>query len=304
MLGDVNIDDVLPADFIIAFENTYKTTPPKKMTINFQALTLFSPAATPKEMSAGEKMQASSFNDKRQLRETGTYLASMRFWVTTDQSAWKELTFSLSNDINFVTAHPCVPSHHVKIMKSASSPTIQRIDTSGSLTGGGSNRRASSATITGHPLHRSYTYTTMHLNELLGRRAESLDGLLNETAMDRPSLASSQDRAPRILVIDCVTGFQPQPQMHEIPASPVLSRKDRSSFPFPPQNFDTQDGAEYKMHTESRKRQFGSDMEMLVRALCAERGWNALVSRRRRGCLGCAIREASALAWKVIVRVD
>jgi len=47
----------------------------------------------------------------------------------------------------------------------------------------------------------------------------------------------------------------------------------------------------------------GSDLEMLARAVCAERGWNALVSRRGRGCLACAVREAGALGWRVILRV-
>jgi len=47
----------------------------------------------------------------------------------------------------------------------------------------------------------------------------------------------------------------------------------------------------------------GSDVEILGRALCSERGWNALVSRKRRGCLSCAIREAGAVGWRVILRV-
>ena len=55
---------------------------------------------------------------------------------------------------------------------------------------------------------------------------------------------------------------------------------------------------------EIRRRRLGSDMEVFVRAFCAERGWNAVISRRRRGCLACAIREAGALGWKVVVRVD
>jgi hypothetical protein len=64
------------------------------------------------------------------------------------------------------------------------------------------------------------------------------------------------------------------------------------------------ESASKKMHSETRRRQFGSDMEILVRAICAEKGWNALISRRRRGCLACAIREAGALGWKVVIRVD
>ena len=41
---------------------------------------------------------------------------------------------------------------------------------------------------------------------------------------------------------------------------------------------------------------------MLAIALCSERGWNALISRRRRGRLSCSVREASALGWRVVLR--
>ena len=58
------------------------------------------------------------------------------------------------------------------------------------------------------------------------------------------------------------------------------------------------------MHLETKRRGFGSDMEILVRALCAQNGWNAIISRKKRGCLACAIREAGALGWKVVVRVE
>ena len=50
------------------------------------------------------------------------------------------------------------------------------------------------------------------------------------------------------------------------------------------------------------KHDFGSDLEILARALCADRGWDALVSRKGRGCLACAIREAGALGWRVVLR--
>lgn len=47
----------------------------------------------------------------------------------------------------------------------------------------------------------------------------------------------------------------------------------------------------------------GSDLEMLARAVCSERGWDAVISRRGRGCLACAVREAGALGWRVVLRV-
>lgn len=117
--------------------------------------------------------------------------------------------------------------------------------------------------------------------------------LLNTTSTRRPSLTPQQDTKPRVLVIDCITGLATQPPFERTPTSPVLDRKSDGASP-----------AAAQMHLESRGRQFGSDMEVLARALCAEKGWNALISRRKRGCLACAIREAGALAWQVVIRVE
>lgn len=172
----------------------------------------------------------------------------------------------------------------------------------------------------GHPLHKYFTYTALHLSELLAKQDFSLEALLsNYSSSYRPSLTPASNSAAKVLVIDCITGFQPLPQEHEIPLSPVLSRTESAaSASFPPPHINrsgvdasdshalagAMESASKKMHSESRRRQFGSDMEILARAFCAEKGWNALISRRRRGCLACAIREAGALGWKVIIRVD
>ena len=165
-------------------------------------------------------------------------------------------------------------------------------------------------------MHKYYTYMALHLSELLAKQDFSLESLLGNysSASHRPSLTPAASNAAKVLVIDCITGFQPQPQEHEIPLSPVISRSDSYasatlSGPFTPGLADGPEGGTFEsasrqMHSETRRRQFGSDMEILARAFCAEKGWNALISRRRRGCLACAIREAGALGWKVIIRVD
>ena len=201
--------------------------------------------------------------------------------------------------------------------------------------------------VTAHPLHKYFTYTVIHLSDLLAKQDFTLEALLGAYAATahRPSpTPASINKGPRVLVIDCITGFKSLPQEHEIPLSPVLSRYDsRSSGQFGqefsfssttptisitsneginPTNGSAADIASHgtpngdetlagaiqsaakKMHPETRRRQFGSDVEILVRAFCAEKGWNALISRQRRGCLACAIREAGALGWKVIIRVD
>lgn len=155
------------------------------------------------------------------------------------------------------------------------------------------NRKAKSSLphqLLGHPLHKSYNYKVMHITELIQRKHSDLSELIS---------SPSDEKTPNdtVLVIDCMTSIAGVPQLAILQqlstpsSSPVAERKPSFS-------------AYAKMHVESRDRQFGSDMEILVRALCAEKGWNAIISRRRRGCLACAIREAGALAWKVIIRVD
>lgn len=129
----------------------------------------------------------------------------------------------------------------------------------------------------------------------------TLDDLLltpTDSAIRRPSLtpAASVKAPPRVLVIDCITSLKMPPQSaHDAPLSPSSPVSERHD------NFSA---ATANLHLESRRRQFGSDMEIIVRAICAEKGWNAIISRRRRGCLACAIREAGALGWKVVIRVD
>lgn len=103
-----------------------------------------------------------------------------------------------------------------------------------------------------------------------------------------------------MLVIDCITSYA-EPE----PSSPLLTRMDSASSAPPPSPLLERRGSlPQKMHLECRRRQFGSDMEVLVRALCSEKGWNAVISRRKRGCMACAVREAGALGWKVVVRCE
>lgn len=141
----------------------------------------------------------------------------------------------------------------------------------------------------GHPLHNSYEFTVLHVSELVQTPHKTLSEFLADSCFGKSG-------SNRVLVIDCITGFAEQPQAPAFErvmtpsSSPILDRKGSFS-------------AAARMHLESQKMQFGSDMEIMVRAICAQRGWNAIISRRKRSCLACAIREAGALAWRVIIRV-
>ncbi|KAK0717102.1 hypothetical protein B0T26DRAFT_280762 [Lasiosphaeria miniovina] len=323
VLGDTDPSSVFPADFIIPFENIYREKTPPCLKIDLRALNLWAPVDSV-YTTPTEDLNATPFSEASRPPEIRTYTSSVSFTVTDmDSGAEEERTFALAKDINFVTAHPCVPSQHVKILKSPSSPTIQQVDLSGDSAAG------KTASVIGHPLHKYYTYTALHLSELLAKQDFSLEAFLSNysSTAHRPSLTPASNNAAKVLVIDCITGFQSLPQEHEIPLSPVISRSgsqaSASWSPLQPGPVaesvygtaavsgagigslaGTLESASKKMHSETRRRQFGSDMEILVRAFCAEKGWNALISRRRRGCLACAIREAGALGWKVIIRVD
>ncbi len=364
VLGDGDPANVLPADFIIPHENQYFAPPPANIRVEFRSLNLSSSVDSIRSTHLLQK-RLSTLSDVSKTFEIHTYPASMAFTMTHDEiEQQREFNFALTHDVYFVTAHPCAPSSRVKLFKSPTSPTIQQIDVAGNdfngkssspahITGKGGSlppHAARSLTLVGHPLHKYYTYTTIHLVDLLAQPHATLDELLEKSASIRRTAStlspSAPVRTPRTLVIDCITGIAPprspdlaslsrvsslsssfgleptnapavqlsSPELHRRPSTAASSGSRFERIDPPPSTNNNNsnnsnnnyNGAspESKMHLGTRKRRFGSDMEILVRSLCAEKGWNALISRRRRGCLACAIREAGALGWKVVIRVE
>lgn len=285
ILGDGKEESVLPIDFTIPHENVYQSPPPGVF-VEFRSLTLSSPAAESMHPTPLTEIVVTPATETCTAPDLPIYPANVSFYVSVDGEVEEQRTFSLLYDVSFVTAHPCSPSQRVRVLKSPSSPTLQQIDFDGSNALGKNSRSVYRA---GHPLHKFYNYAVIHISELLQKQHVELSELL-------PSPLAGKTNRPQVLVIDCITAFGSQPQSPimermETPASsPITDRKGSFS-------------AAAKMHYESRKKQFGSDMEMLIRALCAQKGWNAIISRRRRGCLACAIREAGALGWNVVIRV-
>lgn len=140
----------------------------------------------------------------------------------------------------------------------------------------------------------------VHITEMLERRLDSLAEIM---ASSSTVPTSPRTENVQVLVIDCITNVADPDRPSPSASLPALERFDSASSS-PIMERMRSFPAAANMHLESRKRRFGSDMEVLARALCAEKGWNAIISRKRRGCLGCAVREAGGLGWKVIVRVE
>lgn len=154
VLGDASEPrNVLPADFFIPYENVY-TQPPPTLWIGFKSLNLYAPVdsvhSTPTEETRTPLSDVTNTTETSKAPEIRTCPASLSFSVTSeDQSGsttHKDHTITLAKDVQFVTAHPCVPSQHAKFIKSPTSPTIQQVDLSGRSTGGGKT-----ASIIGEP---------------------------------------------------------------------------------------------------------------------------------------------------------
>ena len=154
ILGDGDVSSVLPADFIIPYENIYKDKAPPNIRVEFRNLDLKTVAGS-MHTSSSEDHALTPFTDISAPPEIRTCPATVTFTVSQiDTGEEHDHTYSLAKDINFVTAHPCVPSQHVKILKSPSSPTIQQVDLSGST-----RASAKTASIVGMIL---YPFSPMH----------------------------------------------------------------------------------------------------------------------------------------------
>ncbi|OAQ68492.1 helicase-like protein [Pochonia chlamydosporia 170] len=285
ILGDGKENFVQASDFIIPHENKYPVPPPP-VYVELLSLDLTSSPEPVPATPLSEMVPTPTVEHCTKCPELISYPAGLKFFVSIGGAKGEEYQYPLTYDVNFVTAHPCAPSQRVRVVKSpVSSPTASQIDGFGN--GFGNNPRASFRT--GHPLHKFYEFTVIHISELIKKPRTTLSEFLLDSTFGKVG-------SNRVLVIDCITGFAEQPQSPAFEqimtpsSSPILDRKGSFS-------------AAARMHLESQKRQFGSDMEMMVRAICSQRGWNAIISRRKRSCLACAIREAGALAWKVIIRV-
>ncbi|CZR51615.1 uncharacterized protein PAC_01492 [Phialocephala subalpina] len=284
VIGGADISSVLPGDFVLPSDESVQ----QPLSVILESLDLDLIDSVRDSPTEEDPTPLTDASDMPAIR---TYSASMRFMVEIDGEKKKEVNISLSHDVHFVTAHPCVSSPHTEILKSPMSPSFQPLEQTPA------SQATSPEPPKGHPLHKAFTYTKIPLSSLLSLPASTPFSSLLSSSLSPPSTSRAQSpipspfdqtihstthttssTIPKVLVIDCTD-----------------QTMDLSAFPQRPMP------SPHAPHP--KRRGFGSDLEALARGVCAERGWNALVSRRGRGCLGCAIREAGALGWRVVLRV-
>lgn len=119
VIGGADTSSVLPGDFIIPCDKSTQ----QPISIVLESLDLF--AATDSVHTTPTKETQTPMTDLSDLPGVRSYSASMRFSVDVDGEEKKEVNLDLSNDVYFVTAHPCVSSSHMDILKSPSSPSFK-----------------------------------------------------------------------------------------------------------------------------------------------------------------------------------
>lgn len=300
MIGGADISSVLPGDFVLPSDESLQ----QPFLVTIESLDLFALVDSVHDTPIEEQLTPQT--ESSDIPAIRTYSAAMRFMVEIPGENKKEINLSLSHDVHFVTAYPCVTSPHTEILKSPTSPSFQALEQTPTASSEPPKGRTFSLVhiyncktnnTQGHPLHKAFTYTKIPLSSLLTTSSSTpfvsllsppVSPFVSQNPIQSPSTSmfneihssthTTSSSIPKVLVIDCTD-----------------STMSATAFPQRPMP---------NPHApHPNRRAFGSDLEVLARAVCAERGWNALVSRRGRGCLACAVREAGALGWRVVLRV-
>lgn len=123
VLGDGDASTVLPGDFTLPVDDIHDD---ENLEVTLKSLELFTTLLPVNETPKDEK-QAPMYEatETTEIGSIKSYSAMMIFVVKSLGGGVKDLSFSISHDVHFVTAHPCIPSHHTSLLDSPSSPLFQ-----------------------------------------------------------------------------------------------------------------------------------------------------------------------------------
>jgi hypothetical protein len=110
------MSSILPGDFLLPSDTSFQPS----LSITFESLDLFSTAESVHSTSTDEPSPLTDVSDEGKIQ---TYSAMMRFTSVAEGEEKREVNVSLTHDVYFVTAHPCIPSPHAEILKMPTSPT-------------------------------------------------------------------------------------------------------------------------------------------------------------------------------------
>ena len=118
VLGDGDPNSILPQDFTLPPPDV---PDPVDLDVKLLQLKLHSGSqdTTPDQIEAPATESTGSANGIR------TFSAELVFAIRSEAEEAKQLSFLLSYDVQFVTAHPCVPSVHSRIVAEANAAELE-----------------------------------------------------------------------------------------------------------------------------------------------------------------------------------
>jgi hypothetical protein len=123
VLGDGDASTILPGDFTLPVDDVHDA---ENLEVSLESLELVSATESIRNTSKEEKPTPMTENtDITESLAIMSYSAIMTFAVRSLGGGFRDLAFNISYDVHFVTAHPCVPSHHTRILNSPTSPSFR-----------------------------------------------------------------------------------------------------------------------------------------------------------------------------------
>jgi hypothetical protein len=231
--------------------------------------------------------------------ESDIHAASMTF-VSDDQAV--SHTFTLTYDVHFVTCWPCTTAAAAP-NPSANLPKILRRSITGNVS------RSSSKGSTAHLRRNSHGFEPLlsHPPDASDIAPKRMYDVTNAQDVEAPATnikpmnahllhkTYSHKVVPVSDVLD--PDFLLPFALHTSKSSERLLALSRS------QDSDTDTIKNDKKSVLVLDARASSDLELLARAWCADKGLHAIISRVGRTCLACSIREARGLGINIVIRV-
>lgn len=128
VLGDGDARTILPGDFTLPPADV---PDPVNLEVKLESLDLFTGLDSAESSPINEDGPSGKTTDHPNIR---TYSAMLQFTIKPSDEPTKSMNLSLTYDVQFVTAHPCVPSLHTRLIQSSTSPGFQaaQLDTKSS----------------------------------------------------------------------------------------------------------------------------------------------------------------------------
>jgi hypothetical protein len=207
----------------------------------------------------------------------------------TSQDQISSYTLSLSFDVSFITSWPCTPPTSTQ---TPSLPHILRRSLTG-MSRASSRRSGSTARLSRRNSHG--------FEPLLSHPPDSTD--------IAPKRMYSGDDTDGTIVTRQPMNAHPLHVSYRYKVIPVVDVLD-SDFvaPFDQHGYKPEDEKETAVGNDTQMvlvldTRSSTDLQLLARAWCAEKGFHAIIGRVGRTCLACCIREARGLGVNVVIRV-